>query len=58
MSQHAQYQELKTEAVKWNSAIIDSIIYIRTIPTVTRQNAFCEKDVDISLTLALLDALG
>ncbi len=37
VSQHAQYQDLETEANKQNSAIIHFIAYTQAFPTVTCQ---------------------
>ncbi len=38
--QHPQYQDPKTEAAKWNSAIIHFIIYTCAFPTVPFQSIF------------------
>ncbi len=38
VSQHAQYQDPETEAAKWNSAIIDFIIYTCAFLILTCQN--------------------
>lgn len=40
VSQQAQHQDPETEAVKWNSAIIHSIIYTSAFPTVTRKTSY------------------
>ncbi len=40
VSQNEQYQDLGTKAAKWDSAIINFIIYTRAFPTVTCQNIF------------------
>ena len=42
VSCHAQYQDPENEAAKWNSAVINYIIYICAFSTVTCQNAFVE----------------
>ncbi len=39
-SQHEQYQDTNTEVSKWNSAIINCIIYTCAFPAVTCQNVF------------------
>ncbi len=41
MSQRVQYQDLETEAAKWNSAIIHFIIYTFAFPTMTCQMSSC-----------------
>ncbi len=41
--QHAQYQNVETEAAKWNSAIIKFIIHICSLCAATCQNVLCEK---------------
>lgn len=43
--QHAQHQEPEMEATKWNSVIINSIIYTFAFPTVTCQNVFTKNDL-------------
>ena len=43
VSQRAQYQDPETEATKWNSAVINFIIYTCAFPAVTCQNVFLEK---------------
>ncbi len=42
ISQHAQHKDPDTEAAKWNSAIINFIIYICAFYTVIFQNVFRE----------------
>ncbi len=43
VNQHERYQDPETEATKWNSAIINFIIYISASSTVTCHNVFSEK---------------
>lgn len=42
VSQLAQYQDLETDAAKWDLAIINCIIYTWAFAAVMCQNVFCE----------------
>lgn len=43
VSQHERYQDPEIGAAKWNSAIVNCVIYTFAFPTVTCQNVFCEE---------------
>lgn len=45
VSQYAQYQDLETEAGKWNSGTINIIIHTCAFPTLSSPIVFCAKGV-------------
>ena len=47
VSQHVQYKDPETEVAKWNTAIINFIIYTCVFPYLLCHNIFQEKGLSI-----------